>query len=105
MDLWIRSQDKKKLVKVENLYLLNLENNNYGSTGIFYIPTSYDRYDKYVNERDSNRKLGIYKSTERALEVLDEIQDLLKDNVDDKHINKFDIYNSDAIKIYEMPKE
>lgn len=86
MDLWIRSQDKKTLMKIKRLYIF--------SNAIFSVDT-----------RENEIILGTYKKDKRALGILDEIQDLLKGNVDDNHINKFDIYNSDAIKIYEMPKE
>ena len=46
MELWIRSQDRERLVKVEDLYLLNLVMNNYGCTGIFYRPIISDRYEE-----------------------------------------------------------
>ncbi len=52
MDLWIRSQDKSTLLKINYLY---------------------------VNENDIHREdelLGTYKSKERALEVLDEINEI-----------------------------
>lgn len=60
MELWIRSQNKKKLYNVKNLELDNLE------TGICY------------ESRDNFVLLGKYKSKERALEVLDEIQKKIK---------------------------
>lgn len=63
MELWIRSQDKKKLYNVRNLELDNLE------TGICY------------ESRDNFVLLGKYKSKERALEVLDEIQNLLQPKI------------------------
>ena len=103
MELWIRSQDKKKLHNIKHLELNNNE------TGIF--------------NADTYTLLGKYNSKERALEVLDEIQDLLKTKVivtDDKQqmINSNGvIYSIDIIKnintdiqelstyVYEMPKE
>ena len=63
MDLWIRSQDRERLIKVA---YLELEKDDYG----FYI---LGREDKF-----SGNRLGIYKTKERALEVLDEIQNILK---------------------------
>lgn len=61
MDLWVRSQDKRILQKVDNIFL----DANYGNKRI----STYDEY---------NTELGTYKTKERALEVLDEIQMLLQ---------------------------
>lgn len=62
MELWIRSQDKRILIKVYNIFL----NANYDNKRI----NTYDG--------DSNITLGEYKTKERALEVLDEIEKTLK---------------------------
>lgn len=62
MELWIRSQDKKRLMKVA---YLELEKDDYG----FHI---LGREDKF-----SGNRLGTYKREEKALEVLDEIQNIL----------------------------
>lgn len=62
MELWIRSQDKRILIKVDNVFL----NANYDNKRI----STYDG--------DSNTTLGEYKTKERALEVLDEIEKLIK---------------------------
>lgn len=62
MELWIRSQDKRILQKIDNIYLdANYENK---------------RICNYVD--DYKTELGTYKTKERALEVLDEIQNILK---------------------------
>jgi hypothetical protein len=61
MELWIRSQDKCRLVPNPNLYAVFDKDNN-----IAYIG------DKMVGH------IGKYKSLERALEVLNEIQSILK---------------------------
>ena len=62
MELWIRSQDKSLLIKVYNVFL----NANYDNKRI----STYDG--------DSNTTLGEYKTKERAIEVLDEIEKLIK---------------------------
>ena len=74
MELWIRSQDKTILLKCENAFLDDLD-----ETEI--------RTKEFI--------IGQYKSKERALEVLDEIEDLMRS------------LNSSDLKIirYEMPKE
>lgn len=74
----MRSQDKRILQKVDNIFL----DANYENKRI----STYD---------GDNVELGTYKTKERALEVLDEIQDLLQ--------NAY-IGNSNRI-VYEMPKE
>lgn len=69
MNLWVRSQDKESLVKISNIqYILRKEIDCGISTEYHYIGTYYDNL----------KILGTYKTKERALEVLDEIQDLLQ---------------------------
>lgn len=61
MDLWVRSQDKRLLQKVNNIFLeANYENKRI---------STYD---------GDNVELGEYETKERALEVLDEIEKLIK---------------------------
>lgn len=60
MNLWVRSQDKRILQKVDNIFL----DANYEDKRI----STYDGY---------NVELGTYKTKERAIEVLDEINKLL----------------------------
>ena len=60
MELWIRSQDKTILTKInEDIYV-------------------YDNLDKTSTIKTDKWQLGTYTTKERALEVLDEIQDILK---------------------------
>lgn len=64
MELRIRSQNKEKLCKIEN---------------IKYMDTSDDfENDTHSLWNDNNGILGIYKTKQRALEVLDEITNLIK---------------------------
>ena len=61
MNLWVRSQDKNKLVPInDELYIPNSRTGE--DFGIFY----------------KDKMLGYYKTKERVIEVLDEIQKLLK---------------------------
>ena len=79
MDLWIRSQDKRVLQKVDNIFLdANYENKRIST------------YDD-----DNNTELGTYKTKERVIEILDEIQDLIQYAY---------VGNSNRI-VYQMPKE
>lgn len=94
MNLWVRSQDKEKLLKINGLQYQNcklVENETVEANILigFYSP--------YENEI-----LGEYKTKERAIEVLDEIQEKIK------HINKFSLVNEDYECddcVYEMPEE
>lgn len=69
MELWIRSQDKEKLLKVNGIQYQNcklVENEIIEGNILIGFHNSYD-----------NEILGEYKTKERALEVLDEIQSIL----------------------------
>ena len=82
----MRSQDRRILQKVDNIFL----DANYENKRI----STYD---------GDNTELGIYKTRERAIEILDEIQRLLeKDKFEE------DRYCCDKLTkaiVYEMPKE
>ena len=69
MELWIRSQDKINLVKVRQVGV-NYQNNKQIIAN--YTPELYENSGEFVE------LLGIYKTKERAIEVLDEIQNILK---------------------------
>ena len=109
MDLWIRSQDKRMLTKVDYLYL----------------EVNYGREILGGNHYMINQSLGIYESKERALEVLNEIQNILNPkymirmdgnlnnvekflNIDGAYIKSQDNADIKIINnsyVYEMPKE
>ena len=98
MELWIRSQDREMLKKANVLYVADD-----GEEG-FSI--------KHYGER-----FGIYKTKERALEVLDGIQNILKlkdmykydrelvlkgwENLDEEQVK----IARQQMSVYEMPKE
>ena len=87
MELWIRSQDKKNLVKIINQIGLNYANNK-------MIIANYQP-DFIGTQGEYYEKLGTYTTKERALEVLDDIQYLMRS-----------LSDSDLKIIqYEMPKE
>lgn len=65
MELWIRSQDKTILQKIDNLLISDGDN----VEGTFNI---------YTNSLPAQNVLGEYKTKERAIEILDEIQNILK---------------------------
>lgn len=67
MELWIRSQDKMNLVKVRQVGV-NYQNNKQIIAN--YTPELYENSGEFVE------LLGTYKTKERALEVLDEINNI-----------------------------
>lgn len=93
MELWIRSQNKKELIPDPKLGIDQCENR-------YYIVDRYNFENAFI--------LGEYKSKERALEVLDEIQEF----IEDKEKSNIEI-TSDGINqsitypkiVYEMPEE
>lgn len=92
MDLWIRSQDKEFLMKIDNINLgLDVDSNE-----------SY-RLFTFVGGAVTSFTLGIYNSRERALEVLDEIQELLEP------VNVVEVSKKEAVIganiLYKMPEE
>lgn len=65
MNLWVRSQDKMNLAKIRQISL-NYRNNKLIIAN--YMPDSFENSGEYYE------LLGTYKTKERAIEVLDEIQ-------------------------------
>ena len=99
--MWIRIRNKEALVYANNFYIrANEVEEKYG--------ISYFDGDSFVN-------LGFYKSKERALEVLDEIQTYLENNY--LSINDMPQHNNGLIAnglilfpnnkqtVYQMPEE
>lgn len=87
MELWIRSQDKMNLVKVRQVGV-NYQNNKQIIAN--YTPELYENSGEFVE------LLGTYKTKERALEVLDEINNIKLD----KYMASLD-WNSFVSSIYE----
>jgi hypothetical protein len=85
MDLWIRSQNKKRLMKVEVV-----------------------EFDKQIDGPaiiySHEYTLGEYKTKERALEVLDEIQTKIATLNYQKHYQNKD-FNLIESNVYEMPED
>lgn len=90
MELWIRSQDKRILQKVDNIYL----------------NANYDNRRICTNDsRDYESDLGEYKTKERALEVLDEIQEAKLGNFHYKCPSNVKVSNNEDTIVYQMPAE
>ena len=89
MNLWVRSQDKRILQKVDNIFL----DANYENKRI----STYD---------GDNVELGTYKKKERELEVLDEIQDeLISSDFMPIEKNEEVVLTCGSARIYEMPED
>ena len=86
MNLWIRSQDKMNLVKIRQI---SLDYSNTKQIIANYMPDLFENSGKYYE------LLGTYQTKGRAIEILDEIQDLLQN-----------AYVGASTRIvYQMPKE
>lgn len=122
MKLWIRSQDKKRLCLIKDLYIHeNIRYKDIEETEIIKTITGdyfknkvvKKEVDEYINCEIWGDKhlLGIYKTREKGLEVLDEIQETIcldKFNYEDTDKTCYQDcyrYKSDIITVYEMPKE
>lgn len=79
MDLWIRTQDKEILLKVDR-FGIEEYNNDYG------IVT----YERIGTKKEFG--LGLYKTKERSIEIINELQKALTHYLNNPYI-------------YEMPKE
>lgn len=92
MELWIRSQDRETLKQAYHLDIYSL------------LDSEIDNY-WYIEE--SGTDLGVYNSKERALEVLDEIQNFIVGNIIKEEIVKHNLSMDNVwpIMTYEMPKE
>lgn len=135
MNLWIRSQDKEELlvvndIKIKNNFSKKIIEENYLPKG----STSYNKMktvtsyidDKYINSNVlvNGINIGTYKTKERALQILDEIQNILnpliifknceitKEELDNAIKEHAIMINGDSssveqlkVCVYEMPKE
>lgn len=96
MNLWIRSQDKKKLVNINAVNILEFE--------------ALIAIHGYINS-ETHFWLGNYKTKERALEVLDEIQNKIKEMyiLENCELQKNSCYEQSLamtdFNIYQMPEE
>lgn len=95
MDLWIRSQDRKILVKCNEI-ALTTDSEDMKTIRGYKIVGYFDKNTEY-------EELGFYTNKERALEVLDEIQNLLipKTIVNTFNIEKKDMLNGNQYSIFE----
>ena len=89
MELWIRSQDKENLVQVD---CLCIEINEYDTK-------NYEIVQGCIT-------LGTYETKERCLEILDEIQNILKPQEYEIQTGRGTFTTSPSISnyVYEMPK-
>ncbi len=111
MDLWIRSQNREYIVKINSNVFLKYDDKKKIIAN--YIPDFSDKYDGSYDD------LGTYESKERALEVLDEIQNIIYMNkLFNANMNAFKLSLEELdmsenemnellkkISVYEMPKE
>ena len=100
MNLWVRSQDKEKLLKINGIQYQNcklVENETVEANILIGFYSSYE-----------NEILGEYNTKERAIEILNEIQNKMLNGVFAKKINglgeELDLIPK-PILIYNMPEK
>ena len=91
MELWIRSQDKDILLKVDSLLIDDNNNDIYTQC---WVGVNLETYT-----------LGKYKTKERALEVLNEIQEKLKVIMTNEAGVEYILARHLVPIIYEMPQD
>ena len=97
MELWIRSQDKINLVKIRQI---SLNYSNKKQIIANYTPELYENSGVYYE------LLGTYKTKERAIEILDEIQDeLISSDFMPIEKNEEAVLTCGSARIYEMPEK
>ena len=102
MDLWIRSQDKNKLIKCNDIAIRELLYNEIPKKEYYYEIVGY--FDKET-EYES---LGFYKTKKRALEVLDDIQKNILNNAYITTRNGFEVIidiKPNHLFVYVMPEK
>lgn len=99
MDLWIRSQDKTVLTKANSLWVSDNQ--------IWMEVPFYENHKKIgLTVAGHNHRLAFYKSKDRALEVLDDIQDVMLNEVKcENHLTDINYKCCNGIILYQMPKE
>lgn len=95
--MYIRSQNKENIVEINGM--IGLKYNDKKSIIANYQPDFTDKYDGYYEI------LGTYKSKERAIEVLDEIQKHIENNLLFNFKSNGECEILPRNEIYQMPKE
>lgn len=108
MELWIRSQLKGSLTKVNDLRIMQLDKDG------FRVLIEEDAKEGWCIIANDDPCIGTYKTKERALEVLDEIHNRIATltaidlmGVNDTNLKVFNKYlkENPCSVVYEMPKE
>lgn len=87
MNLWIRTQDKTTLIRSYEIYIVEQHNT--------YL----------IRAKRTSHVLGAYRTFERALEVLDEIQRLIEDLQYISYAIENEKFSGYRPNVYQMPKE
>lgn len=101
--LWVRSQDKMNLVKVNQISINYRDNKQIIAN---YQPELFENSGEYYEV------LGNYSSKERAVEVLDDIQNFISINCSIKNVDYQEtdlimksLIVKNMIRIYQMPEK
>ena len=109
--MWIRTQDKGALVQINNAFLEKNETVKRTLLTEENFEENNDVYKIFSHMNNMTYYLGTYNSKERAIEVLDEIQERISPKFNYKGNNeeadlfiKTQILNS-MIAVYQMPEK
>lgn len=115
MDLWVRSQDKLTMLKVNDIKIIDYRGlkEQIEKSPVFSFLGNMEQMKGYIDKDGwglncNDTCMGIYETKERALEVLDEIQiNIEKQDTSELLVNSDGIINGQKYygKVYEMPKE
>ena len=86
MGLWIRTQDRTTLIKSYEIYI-----------------SEYGKDSYLIRAKRTNHILGVYRTIDRALEVLDEIQEIIETRITRRATGMG--YDFFSLPVYEMPKD
>lgn len=118
MDLWIRSQDKLTMLKVNDIKIIDYRGlkEQIEKSSVFSLLGNMEQMKGYIDKDGwglncNNTCMGIYETKERALEVLDEIHSCIQTNAGFEMYSNLGQFSDDfnkkynLVPVYLMPKE
>ena len=115
MELWIRTQDRLELIKAKDIKIFDCEKQKEKYEKSLLGVITQEPYNRTGFEISScGNVFGVYKTKERALEVLNEISDRIATltaielmGINDTNVKVFRKYleENNCSVVYQMPKE
>lgn len=100
MELWIRTQDRERLLKCN---IVEIRGKSINQINFIF----FEGYEivGYFDDNIGYEILGAYKTKERALEVLDEIQEAQLGNFHYRCPSNVKVSSKEDTIVYEMPEK